>query len=311
MRKISLVLIFIFINFTCLSNANEKILIKFKINEDLITNYDIIKESKYLMALNKDLVGMDENLLLKFAQDSLIKEKVKKYEIEKYYKINYESESANIFIKNFMKNLKIKNETDFENYLSTYETSIKEIKRKLLVEQAWNNMILDIYENRVSINEKKISKTLEELIKNKKNQKSFELYELVFLEKSKKDLQEKYEEIILSIKNIGFKKTALIHSISSTAKQNGKIGWVNQNQLTQKISVELKNLDIGSYTKPINSAGGTIILYINNIKEVSIQDINKELELSKIISAEKNRQLNEFSVIHYKKTENKSYVKKF
>ena len=39
--------------------------------------------------------------------------------------------------------------------------------------------------------------------------------------------------------------------------------------------------------------------------------LNKDLELSKIISSERNRQLNEFSIIHFKKTENKSYVKEF
>ena len=70
-------------------------------------------------------------------------------------------------------------------------------------------------------------------------------------------------------------------------------------------------MEIGSYTKPINTAGGSIILQVTDIKEISVQEIDKETELSKIISKEKNRQLNEFSVIHFKKTENKSYVEKF
>ena len=46
-------------------------------------------------------------------------------------------------------------------------------------------------------------------------------------------------------------------------------------------------------------------------KDISVENIDRESELSKIISAEKNRQLNQFSVIHYKKIENKSYVKEF
>ena len=50
---------------------------------------------------------------------------------------------------------------------------------------------------------------------------------------------------------------------------------------------------------------------VKNKKQISIKDVDKELELSKIISTEKNRQLTEFSIIHYKKTETKSYVKKF
>jgi hypothetical protein len=42
-----------------------------------------------------------------------------------------------------------------------------------------------------------------------------------------------------------------------------------------------------------------------------VEDIDRELELSKIINAEKTRQLNQFSIVHFKKVENKSYVKNF
>ena len=172
-------------------------------------------------------------------------------------------------------------------------------------------MIIDIYKDRISIDEKKISEKLEEIIKKNANQKSFELFEIVFSEKKRGDLEKKYEDIKVAIEDFGFEKAALLFSISSTANSGGKIGWINQNQLSEKILNEILKLDIGSYTKPINTAGGTLILKINNIKEVSVKNIDKELELSKIINAEKNRQLNEFSVIHYKKTENKAYVKKF
>ena len=81
--------------------------------------------------------------------------------------------------------------------------------------------------------------------------------------------------------------------------------------MSKNILQEIENLKIQTYTKPINSAGGFLILYLNETKEILVDDINKEQELSNITTAEKNRQLNEFSIIHYKKTENKSYVKKF
>ena len=158
---------------------------------------------------------------------------------------------------------------------------------------------------------KKITETLEKLIDDKKNQKSYELYEIVFSENNKQNFDQKYKKILLSIKDIGFKQTASIYSISSTANLGGKIGWVNQNQLSKKFLDNLTSLEIGSFTEPINSGGGSIIIMINDIKEVSVENIDKEIELSKLISAEKNRQLNEFSIIHFKKIENKSYVKKF
>ncbi len=312
MKKIYLIFLFIFMNFNILAIANEKVIsIKYKVNEDLITNYDIIKEAKYLLALNKKLENINNKQLIEIAKNSLLKEKIKKYEIEKFYEVNYKSSDVNIFIQNFMKELGFENLELFEEYLLEYETNIDEIRRKLVIEQLWNKMVFDLYKNRIFIDEKKISKKLEEQINIKKKQKSFELYEIIFSEKNKNDFDKKYSEILSSINTVGFEKTALIYSISNTAKQGGKIGWINQNQLSEKIINEVMNLDIGSYTKPINAGGASMILKVNDIKEVSLKDINKELEFEKIVTTEKNRQLNEFSVIHFKKTESKSYVKKF
>ena len=59
-------------------------------------------------------------------------------------------------------------------------------------------------------------------------------------------------------------KTALIYSIAETLKIGGKIGWVNQNQLSDILFH--KDLEIGSYTKPINTAGGSIILQVTDIR---------------------------------------------
>lgn len=312
MKKNILILIFIFLNFFSTVYSNEKtILIKFKVNDDLITNYDIIKEAKYLKSLNKNLENININQLYEIAKNSLMREKIKQFEIEKYYQVNYESEVVDTIINNFMQKLNIDNKTDFEIYLSDYDTSIKEIRKKLVIEQTWNKMIFEIYKDKIIIDEKKITQTLDSLIKEKGKQKSFKLYEIVFSQKNKENFKKKYEEIISAIESLGFKEAALMYSISDTAKLSGKIGWINQNQLSKKILNEIQGLEVGSYTKPINTVGGALILQLDEIKEVDVQDIDKEKELSKIITAEKNRQLNEFSVIHFKKTENKSYVEKF
>ena len=312
MIKKLLIVIILFQNFQSIAYSSEKLIwIKYKINEDLITNYDIFREKQYLKALNNDLETLAEEQLIKIAENSLIKEKIKKNEIEKYYNVNYNSDSVNFFIEDLRKKLGINNQKDFEKYLSNYEIDLKELRSKFIIEQTWNKMILSIYEERILIDEKKISEKLEKSIKEKRNQKSYNISEIVFLEKNIEDFKKKYDEIIISIEKFGFEKTAAIYSISSTANENGRIGWVNQNQLSKKILSKLKDLPVGSFTKPINTAGGALLLYLNDKKEVLIENIDKELELSNIITAEKNRQLNEFSIIHYKKTEKKSYVKKF
>ena len=311
MKKIIIFIIF-FVTINLFSKTfGDTIIIKFKVNDDLITNYDIIKEAKYLTALNQELKNINDDQILELAKDSLIREKIKKYEIEKYYEVNYEAEAVNVFIDEMMKKNGFENKLNFETYLEQNETNLAELRKKLVIEQTWNKMIFDIYKDRIKIDKKKISNSLEKIISERKTQKSFNLNEIVFAEKDKESLKKKYNKIISSIENLGFKKTALIYSISETSKNGGQIGWINQNQLSDIILNFIKDLEIGSYTKPINTAGGSIILQVTDIKEISVQEIDKDAELSKIVSKEKNRQLNEFSVIHFKETENKSYVKKF
>ena len=311
MKKFYLIYFFLFLSCYSQINAEQSIVLKYKVNDDLITNYDIAKEAKYLAALNTSLQDIDQNQLLDLGKKSLIKEKIKTYEVEKYYKVNYQSTAADTYIENFKKKLGFENNSNFETYLINYETNINEIKRKLIIELTWNKMIFNIYQDSILIDEKRISETLEKTITEKKIQKSFELNEIVFSEKNNEDFLKKYERIIIDIENLGFEKAAAIHSISDTANEGGNIGWVNQNQLSIKINNEVTNLELGNYTKPINSAGRSIILQLKNIKDISLENIDKELELSRVINAEKNRQLNEFSVVHYKKIENKSYVKEF
>jgi len=311
MKKFYLIYFFLFLSCYSQINAEQSIVLKYKVNDDLITNYDIAKEAKYLAALNTSLQDIDQNQLLDLGKKSLIKEKIKTYEVEKYYKVNYQSTAADTYIENFKKKLGFENNSNFETYLINYETNINEIKRKLILELTWNKMIADLYQDSILIDEKRISETLEKIIAEKKIQKSFELNEIVFSEKNKEDFLKKYKKIVIDIENLGFEKAAAIHSISGTANIGGNIGWVSQNQLSEKINNAVVSLDLGNYTKPINSAGGSIILQLKNIKDISVESIDRDLELSKIINAETNRQLNEFSVIHFKKIENKSYVKEF
>ena len=58
-----------------------------KINNQIITSFDLEKERNYLLILNPKLIEIDENNLIELAKRSLIKEKIKKNEIIKYKEI--------------------------------------------------------------------------------------------------------------------------------------------------------------------------------------------------------------------------------
>jgi len=309
MKKFLIILVIFLTNFLPSLASEKKIEILFKVNQNVISNVDIINEAKYLKALNKGLENLSVDEILKFAKNSLIKEIIKKDEIEKYYRIDYSSKDVDIYIQRLFKRLGFNNISDFKDYLSQNNIEIQDLRKKLVIEKSWNTLIYEIYNEKVIINKNEITKKLDKIIKENSFQKSFNLSEIVFSEKDKSNYEKKYSEIMSDIEKIGFNQSAVIHSISDTSSLGGEIGWIKESQLSKKILNQIENLEIGNYSEPILTAGGSLILKINNIKEIVNDAINKEVELSNMIQSERNRQLKEYSVIHYKKIENISYVK--
>ena len=89
----------------------------------------------------------------------------------------------------------------------------------------------------------------------------------------------------------------------------GDIGWVNDNQISDKIRQIIINLDLNELSTPFVTAGGIIILKLNEKKSQTVK-IDKEKEIERIIQSEKNKFFNEYSLIYFKELENKAYVEK-
>ena len=291
----------------------SEIKILYKINENIITSYDVENESNYLKTLNKNLAKLPKKELMETAIQSLIREKIKKDEIDRVFEINYEQamESNNIknVIKSIYSNLNFETEKDFFDYLEKNNVTEKNLKQKFILEQMWNQLIVNKYNSSIKINENQINQKVDEIISKNKDVVSFNLSEIVFLEKNKKDNEEKYLEIKKSINRIGFDETAILYSISESAKLGGKIGWINENQISKKIVDKINEINIGEYTQIINTAGGNIILKLNDKKKEKIE-INRQEEITKLIKSKKNQLFTEYSIIFYKELENKAYVEK-
>ncbi len=313
MKKIIYIILIIFLNSKTIAFGNE-IKIIFKVNDTVITNHDIDKEANYLKSLNKSIEAFDQKKIIETAQNSLIREKIKKDEIDKFYKIDYEnavsSKDLESVIKNFRINLGFNTDEEFERYLLNKKIDIFDLKIKFIIEQTWNKLIVDKFFNLIKVDKQEIEKKVDFFMKNNSQQQSYNLSEIIFLEKNKADNEKKYQEILVSINNIGFKDTAIVHSIADSSKFGGEIGWINKNQISDEIFEYVKYLDEGNFTKPINTAAGILLLKLNKKKVVSTS-IDRDEEIDKLVRAEKNKKLNEYSIIHFKQLENKSYVKKF
>ena len=101
--------------------------------------------------------------------------------------------------------------------------------------------------------------------------------------------------------------TANIYSQSNSAKHGGEIGWISENQLSGSIKKLISELKIDEYTKPIPVPGGLIILYLNDKKQQE-RKLNFDEEFKKQITFERNKQLDQFSKIHFNKIKKNSTI---
>ena len=70
---------------------------------------------------------------------------------------------------------------------------------------------------------------------------------------------------------------------------------------------QIKSLNIKQLTKPIQVTNGYLIIKLNDKREKNIK-IDFEKTLKKMILEEKNRQLNQFSLIYFNKIKQNTFV---
>ena len=277
-----------------ISIANINIVIT--VDNEIITNYDLKKESNYLKILNPNLSELDDNQIIKLAKNSLINEIIKKKELEKYVNLNDENLLVDQYVNELYKKLDIDSEENFQIFLKKNNSfSIDEVKEKIKLELFWNELIYSKYVNQLEIDKDAIVKKVDSLDGNKV--KEYLLSEIVF--KIDKTLSE--DLINLSIKEIGFNNTANVYSISNSAKFGGKLGWVNESSLSKQIIEKLKLVEEGNFTDVIKIGNNYLILKLEKIKITEVK-IDKDKEIEKLVQIETNKQLNQLSNIYFNKS---------
>tara|TARA_B110001454_G_scaffold64341_1_gene62477 strand:+ start:77 stop:1012 length:936 start_codon:yes stop_codon:yes gene_type:complete len=297
------VFILIFLSINSASSGN-KIKIELQIGSEILTNIDFLNEKNYLIALNNNLKTLPKNQLKQISKESLIREKIKKNELLKFYDFEKADKYSDQLLSDFYKRLNFENKDEFNSYLINYNLNISDIKEKLKIETLWNEMIFQKYNNQIKIDKEKIKTK----IKNqKKILKEYNLSEILFQLDPDEKLLDKYNLILQNIENSGFKNSANIFSISDSSKFGGEIGWINQNQLNDNLLKEIENLNIDKLTKPIQTSSGYLIIKLNNKREKE-KELDFERTFKQMITEEKNRQLNQFSLIYFNKIKQNTFI---
>ena len=293
----------IFLSMMLLKTQNSLSLenkILFKIDNEIITTFDIYDEIKFLKTLNPKINNLNETELFEISKNSIMKEKIKKIEIMNFVKkLKINEKFLLTFIKDRYSKIEVNSLENFKDYLKDNNLDYKVIEEKFTIEIIWRDLIYQKFKKNVIIDRKKIKN---EILQNSRNedQREILLSEIIFNVANNVDYKKKYEKILLDIEKVGFKKTALIHSNSDSANNGGLIGWIKENNLNQNIQKILSQLKPGQISKPIRTSAGFIILKIEDEKRYE-SNFNLADKIEEVIKYQTDDQLKQFSSMYFNK----------
>jgi peptidyl-prolyl cis-trans isomerase SurA len=281
-------------------NLLANIFIVTSVDDEIITNYDVIKEGEYLKILNPQLSQLEENQILELSKNSLIQEIIKKKEIMRFIDLDKNNtQYVNEYLDNLYRQLNFKSQEDLQKELSLRKTyNLEQVKEKVRMELFWNELVFSKYKNQINIDKEKLKKKVKNIVN--KDQKEYLISEIIFNKKKDQEIKNLITQIKKSILEIGFDNTANIYSITGTAKFGGKVGWVNENNLPKNLLDKVKILSAGQYSEVIKINNNFLIIKVNEIR-IAKAKVNKDKELEKLIQIEKDKQLNQFSKIYFDK----------
>ena len=206
------------------------------------------------------------------------------------------------------KNLNI-NSSELKKFFELRRINYEQYKKEVEIEFLWQKLIAELYSSKIDIDKDQIEKEILEFSKNKEKISEFKLAELeINYENDTKN--ELVKEIKNSIEKIGFSKTVTKYSISTSALNEGEIGWVNSKAISSNLIDKIKNLKIGEISSEIVGAE-TLVFYKMVDKRFTEgtgeTDVKKIRE--RIINRKKSELLNLYSNSHLSKKKNNTFIK--
>ena len=305
MKKINFIICLIFFLFNSFY-AHSNIKIKYKIENQIITNVDILEEERYITFLRPNLKNISKDEISKIAENSLIREIIKKKELDTVFRNLENKEITSQIKKSLIDYVNVKNETELVNLLKENKIDYDKIILKMKYERLWNQLIFSKFNPLVKIDKIKLSQQLKKKISSNKKYE-YNLSELLFEIDKNEKVNKKYKEIFDYIKLNNFKLAVFKYSISDSSKKGGEIGWIKETLLSDDLNSILLKMKVEEISKPLKYPNGYLVLKINDKKEMK-QTINFNKELEELIRYERNRQLNQFSLLYFKKLKQNTLI---
>lgn len=305
MNLLKIIIIILITTLPEVAKAKIKNEIVVRVENKIITDYEI--KNKILSSIivaNKEINQENINSIKSQSLETLIQLKLKKLEIDKFNLKKRETDKVNTYLNSISSNNIIGLQDKFKNNNLDFQLFVEEIETELM----WQELIYKIYSKKIKIDEKNIDNELKKLIKNESDIVEFNISEIeIFLNDANS-----YEKKVLYIEDLiiknGFDDTALKFSISSSAPNNGNLGWINSKSLSNDVYKIIINMKKNGISKPIKRQNSILFLKLNDIKESKVENLNiPELKL-KLINQKKNELFNLYSISHLSKLKNSSLI---
>ena len=303
-----LLLTFFFINISNNSFALSTNKIIVTVENQIVSSYELKNKIKTVLFLNNQNINQENiDAFKKQALKQLIDFKLKKNEVQKFNIQINNNEQVN----NFFKNLSSKYQTDtqgikkiFKDNKLDFDLYFNEIK----TEFDWQKLVFQKFGNKINLDEKEINEELSNFIKIQKNFFEYKLAEIEIPLKNNSDDQKTIASINKQINEIGFEKTALKYSISTSAMDGGNLGWINSKSLSEEILKILKNMNKGDLSEPIIQTDTATILKLLDKKIINVTETDLDKLRNQIVNNKKNELLNLYSNNYLSKIKNNALI---
>ena len=258
--------------------AKKSLNIIVKIDNELITSYDVKNKIITTLFLSKKELNQENiNSLKKIALENLIINRLKKIELNKY-DIKRNDRQINAYLNSISSN----NIPSLEKSFEINGLDFKAYKNELDIEFKWRNLIFNKYSNKINIDPDDLIQQLPKKIEQQESSIEFNLSEIEILSSDPNLEKEIIPQILEEIKQTGFENAVLKFSIASSSSNQGNLGWINSNSLSEDLLDIIEKLEVGEVTKPIKKNDKIIFFKLIDKKIIStsskdIENLKKEL----------------------------------
>ena len=277
MKIKSIIFLFIYlISFSNISLAEEKNKIVLKIENQIITDFEVKnKILSTLLLTQQDVTQKNVNSQKERSLQLLIQHKLKKIELSNH-DIKSDKNQINNYLSSISSNSPTELEKIFKNNNVDYQLFLEEIETQL----KWQQLIYQIYATKIEIDENVIDQEVNNIVNNKSKIEEFKISEIELILKNDGTDESRVSNLLKEIEENSFEKAAVRFSMSDSSKNNGDLGWVNGKSLSKIIYNIINVMEIGQISEPIRRQNTILLLKLSDKKTSSSSSINRD-ELKK------------------------------